>query len=92
MLFTPLTALAQEPLGYPNGSYQQGYQQGYQISQCNGNAYCAPNAAPAAPAPQAGMNSYQSGIYQGIQDQQDADRDDPFSDENVQVHPYDNDR
>ncbi len=70
-LFSSNLALAQQPLGYPEGSYQQGYQQGYRLSQCNGGGvYCTPNAAPAAPAPYPGANTYESGIYQGIEDQQ----------------------
>jgi len=69
-LFSSNLALAQQPLGYPEGSYQQGYQQGYQLGQCGGSIYCTTGAAPAAPAPQAGQDSYESGIYQGIHDKE----------------------
>jgi hypothetical protein len=91
MLLSSNLALAQQPLGYDEGSYQQGYQQGYQLSQCEGSIYCAPNAAPAAPAPEAGMNNYEAGIYQGIEDQKYNELNDPFSDRNVQARPYDED-
>lgn len=70
MMLASNPLLAQEFLGHPEGSYQQGYEQGYQLSECNGGSYCTPGAAPAAPAPNAGQNTYEGGIYQGIQDQQ----------------------
>ena len=69
LLFVPVVALAGDPM-YSNDAYYEGYRQGHQLSQCGGTGYCAPNAAPAAPAPNTGMNSYESGIYRGIQDQQ----------------------
>ena len=90
-LFSSNLALAQQPLGYPEGSYQQGYQQGYRLSQCNGGSYCTPGAAPAAPAPNAGQNTYEGGIYQGIEDQKYNELNDPFSDRNVWANPYDED-
>lgn len=62
--------LADDLLGYPPGSYQQGYQRGYQLGQCEGSPYCTPGAAPAAPAPAPGQDSYEDGIYHGIYDKE----------------------